>query len=510
MEGLIRSLTDPVARLQGVSKHFGATNALLNVDLDIHAGTVHGLVGQNGAGKSTLGKVLAGVHERDSGSFEAFGHTVTRWSPRVALDHGIAMIQQELSLVPQLSVAENVFLGIEQQRYGLLSEREIERFDALNSRAGFRLTPTDRVGNLRFADRQKVEILRALARSARLIVMDEPTSALTVDEIEHLRSICRQLAADDRTVVYISHYLGEVLRACDRVTAMRDGQIIRTAPVAEETEQSLVMSMLGRPAEVSFPERPPDPGEGAPLLLRVEHLRVAPTVVDVSFQVRAGEIIGLAGLVGSGRSETLRAIFGADASDGGLVETTGRRYDRRTSRESVDNGLAMIPEDRQGQGLVHTMTVGENISLPGIRRFTKRGLIDRGRERRSVAAILRDLAVVPQRVDEDIATLSGGNQQKVLFGKWLGIAPRILLLDEPTRGIDVGAKRQIYEMIVALATRGLGVVLVSSELEEVMGLSHRVHLIRAGQTIGEVDPRVATLDEVLFRLFGLPSEASIT
>ena len=496
-------------RLRGISKRFGATLALANIDLDIKSGSVHGLVGQNGAGKTTLGKVLSGIHERDSGDFVAFGHTVGRWSPRVALAHGIAMIQQELSLVPELSVAQNVFLGIEDQRFGMLAGREGEQFDALNSHTGFRLNASERLGDLRFADRQKVEILRALARNAQLIVMDEPTSALAVDDTQHLRQTTRQLAANGRTVVYISHHLGDVLRTCDRVTTMRDGQIVRTAPAAEESEQSLVTAMLGRSIEITFPDRRAQRTWNTEPLLRVEHLRSLPTVLDVSFEVHAGEIVGLAGLVGSGRSETLRAILGAEPSDAGLVEVEGKHYERRSPRRSLQRGIGMIPEDRQGQGLVATMSVRGNMSLPSIQQFAAWGLIKAQSEARAVARLLQDLSVVPQRVDEDITALSGGNQQKVLFGKWLGISPRLLLLDKPARGIDVGAKRQIYRMIADLAEQGLGVLLVSSELEEVMGLSDRVYLIRAGRTIGMVDPRETTVDQVLFHLFGLSADPQI-
>ena len=500
-------MAEPAVRLRGVFKHFGATQALVDVDLDVDQGTVHGLVGQNGAGKSTLGKVLSGIHERDAGEFVAFGEPVRHWSPRVALAHGIAMIQQELSLVPELNVAQNVFLGIESHRLGFLTEQEVERFEELNTRAGFRLRARARVGSLRFADRQKVEILRALARDAQLIVMDEPTSALAADETEHLHAIVRGLAAEGRTVVYVSHFLDEVLRTCDVVTTMRDGRLVRTAPASQESETSLVTAMLGRSVEITFPARPEPPSEEAESLLRVEHLRALPTVFDVSFDVSPGEIVGIAGLVGSGRSESLRAIFGVDRAHGGTVMVHGAPYERRSARESLRRGIGMIPEDRHTQGLVSTMSVRENISLPSLPRFTSLGFVSRRREAETVAQLLRDLSVVPQRVDEAITRLSGGNQQKVLFGKWLGASPRILLLDEPTKGVDVGAKKQIYEIVARLASQGLGVVLVSSELEEVMGLSHRVVLIRGGRTIGTVDPASTTVDEVLYSLFGLNAQA---
>lgn len=268
-------------------------------------------------------------------------------------------------------------------------------------------------------------------------------------------------------------------------------------------------AMLGRSLDITFPERRPLRVLDAEPILRVERLRALPTVLDVSFDVRPGEIVGLAGLVGSGRSETLRAIFGPDPSDDGEVWIDGRPYAARSPLRSVGLGIGMIPEDRRSQGLVPTLSAGENLSLPSIRRYAPRGLISRTAERSDAATMMRDLAVVPDRFDEDIATLSGGNQQKVLFGKWLATSPRLLLLDEPTKGIDVGAKKQIYEIVVELASRGMGIVLVSSELEEVMGLSHRVFLIRGGRTIAAVDPVVDGLDEVLFRLFGLSDQRGV-
>ncbi len=502
-------MTEAAVSLRGVSKRFAATHALTAVDLDILDGEVHALVGQNGAGKSTLGKVIVGIYERDRGEFAVFGQPVGRWSPRVALEHGIAMIQQELSLVPDLTVAQNVFLGIESHRFGLLTERLARRFETLNERAGFRLDPKARLGDLRIADRQKVEILRALARDARLIVMDEPTSALTIDEAEQLHRIIAWLRGDHRTVLYVSHLLDEVLANSERVTVMRDGRIVRTGPTAQETKASLVTAMLGRPMELTFPPRPPRTDAVSQPVLRVEHLSARPAVADVSFEVHPGEVVGIAGLVGSGRSETLRAVFGADRADGGRVEVEGVGYDHRSPLDSLRRGLGMIPEDRRGKGLVSTMTVRGNITLASLTRFLRFGLVNGREESSAVASLLGELEVVPRRVDADVATLSGGNQQKVLFARWLDVSPRILLLDEPTRGIDIGAKRRIYELIVDLAGRGLGLVLVSSELEEVMSLSDRVYLIHAGRTIGTVDPTQTSLDQVIFRLFGLHQEARL-
>lgn len=496
-------MPEAAVRLRSVSKRFGATQALAAIDLEITTGEAHALVGQNGAGKSTLGKIIGGTYERDSGDFEAFGAPVGKWSPRLALENGIAVIHQELSLVPELSVAQNVFLGIERHRFGLFDGSIQARFDELNERPSFRLDGRTRVKDLRIADQQKVEILRALARDARLIVMDEPTSALSIDESRHLFDVIGWLREDQRTVVYVSHFLEEVLDTCQTVTVMRDGRVIRTGPAADETKESLVSGMLGRSLELTFPAAPVPDSAAETLALSVEHLAAGNAVRDVSFEVKPGEIVGIAGLVGSGRSESLRAVFGADEADAGAVLIDGQPYDARSPYLSVQRGLGMIPEDRRSQGLIAGMSVRSNVSLTDLRQFVRAGLVSRSAEKSGVGKLVKDLDIVPPFTEGDVGLFSGGNQQKVLFAKWLNATPRVLLLDEPTRGIDIGAKRNIYELIVGLAKEGIGIVIVSSELEEVMALSHRVYLMHAGRTIEVVDPAEVSMDEVLFRLFGL-------
>jgi ribose transport system ATP-binding protein len=501
-------LTEAAARLRGVNKRFGATQALAAVDLDIIAGEVHALVGQNGAGKSTLGKIIGGIYERDSGDFEAFGQPVDKWSPRLALESGIAVIHQELSLVPELTVAQNVFLGLEKHRFGLLDGSVRSRFEELNARAGFRLDSAARVADLRIADQQKVEILRALARDARLIVMDEPTSALSIDESRHLFDCISWLRDEQHTVVYVSHFLDEVLAISQRVTVMRDGRVIRTGPAADETKETLVAGMLGRSLELTFPAAPAPPEDDTAPALEVEHLAAGADVRDVSFTVRRGEIVGLAGLVGSGRSESLRAIFGADRADAGQVRLGGSDYEGRSPTKSVQRGLGMIPESRRGQGEIGGKSVRSNFSLSEQRDYLRAGLVSRSAERSAVQTLIERLDVVPPRLEASVTTLSGGNQQKVLFAKWLNTSPAVLMLDEPTRGVDIGAKRNIYELIVGLAVEGMSIVLVSSELEEVMELSHRVHLMHAGRTIDEIDPNELSIDDVVRRLFGLETEVA--
>jgi len=492
--------------LRGITKRFDGAAALNGIDLDIQAGTVHGLVGANGAGKSTCGKIIGGVYSADSGDFLVDGVAYRRWGTKEALDHGIAMMQQELALVPTLTVLQNVFLGIESRRYGLLSNQERDRFALLQKRCRFEMDPDSLVGNLRFADRQKVEIMKALARGARVIIMDEPTSALTPDEAGKLHDVVRQLRSDGQAVVYVSHFLPMVLEVADRVTVLKGGSVVQTTPTAGQTPASLAEAMMGVPLTLTFPARPPRPPDNAPRALDVRNLSVAGLLHDISLSVRTGEIVGIAGLVGSGRSELLRAIFGADRMEQGEIVVFGRRLSNHGPTTSVQTGMAMLPEDRRRQGLVMTLNVRRNVTLPHLRRLARWGLLPGRRERIEVAQILEGLGVVPPTVDGQVTSLSGGNQQKVLFAKWLFRRPRLMLLDEPTRGVDVGSKLAIYRYIGEIATSGVGVLLVSSELEEVIELSHRVYVLHQGRLVTEIDPmaddRAAMRTAFMFGLVG--------
>jgi ribose transport system ATP-binding protein len=491
----------PVVELHHISKRFGSTQSLDDVSLEIGAAEIHALVGENGAGKSTLGKIIGGVYTPDAGTLRVAGVTSHGWTTRHALAGGVATIQQELSLVPAMSVAENVFLGVENQQFGLLKSNLRDRFQELQTISGFDLDPDAPVRSLRIADQQKVEVLRALARDARVIIMDEPTSSLTADEAAKLHDVMHALQREGRTIIYVTHFLDAALEHSDRVTVLRDGKLIRTSSTSDESTDSLVEAMLGRSLDVIFPPRPPAPSQAASPILRLSHVKSGTAVRDVSFHVHVGEIVGLAGLVGSGRSEVARVIYGADPLDGGEILLEDRPYRNATPRRSARTKLVMIPEDRRRQGLVLTQRVSENISLPHLRSVSMGGFI-RGKRERALAATMVDrLNVNPPRVDHPVATLSGGNQQKVLFGKWILGNPRVVLLDEPTRGVDVGAKQQIYQVITDLAAAGSAVILISSELEEVMGLSHRVYLIREGRIILEVEPSHVTIDEVLLTLF---------
>ncbi|MFG1707851.1 sugar ABC transporter ATP-binding protein [Nonomuraea sp. M3C6] len=496
------------ATVRALSKRFGSTQALDSVSLSFAVGEVHGLVGENGAGKSTLGKAIGGLYHPDSGDIEIFGHAVRRWDTRRAQEAGVVLIAQELCLVPDLTVAENVFLGREKRTFGVLHPGLLGRYRELEQVCGFGLPPDAPVGTLSIADQQKVEIMRALAREARIIVMDEPTSSLTADEAGRLHEIMRWLRSRGTTVIYVTHFLDDVLANCDRVTVMRDGRVIRTAPTAAETKASLVEAMLGEPADVLLPERPAPPPPGTPPVAEMREVHSGTAVRGVSLLVRPGEIVGLAGLVGSGRTEIARVLFGCDPVDAGQILFRGAAVTGASPRASIARGMAMIPEDRRAQGLVLLRPTLENVSLPHLGGFSRAGVLSRRAERAAVSELIERLGVRPAELDGDVAVYSGGNQQKVLFAKWLLGAPALLILDEPTRGVDVGAKSRIYQLIVEIAQAGTGVLLISSELEEVIGLSHRVHLVRGGSIIGEVPAKDATVDDLLQRLFDVPTSAS--
>jgi simple sugar transport system ATP-binding protein/ribose transport system ATP-binding protein len=487
--------------LRGICKRYGGALALDQVSLEIAPGKIHALVGENGAGKSTLGKIIAGAVRPDSGAILIGGEAVDFHSPRAAIDRGIALIHQELALVPALSVLDNVFLGVEVGRFGVI-DRSSERrlFDPIAARIGFTHAASTRVGTLRVADQQKVEILRALVRNARLIVMDEPTAALTRVEADRLHQLTRDLRRDGVTIIYVSHFLRDVLALCDTVTVLKDGRRVETAAAADNTVDSLVVAMLGRSIEAVFPT-PLPPSAEAPAVLSVRNLTRRPAFADISFDIRAGEILGLAGLVGSGRTEIARAIFGADRSSG-EIEVNGKPLRQRTPRNGVRRGLALLPESRKDQGLVMLRPVYENVSLAHLDEVSHFGVVQAARERRSVAETLTSVDARVARQSMPVAALSGGNQQKVAIAKWLVKTPTVLLADEPTRGIDVGAKRAIYDLIHRLARQGLGVLLISSEIEEVLGLAHRVLVIRNGRIVAEFAGSDANEHDVMRAAFG--------
>jgi rhamnose transport system ATP-binding protein len=509
----VAGLTVPDARdslrgvhveLRDVSKSFGGTHALEGVSLSVGRGSIHALVGENGAGKSTLGKIIAGVHGPDSGQLLIDGEPVRFHSPRDAIAKGVILIAQELAIVPSLTVAQNVFLGVEPRAAGFQDRRELRRkYAELAASVGFELDGDARAGSLRTADQQKVEILRALCRSAEVIVMDEPAAALSRPDVAALHEVIRRLARNGTTVVLVSHFLNEVLELADEVTILRDGRLVQTVPAAGQTEDSLMAAMLGRPLEATFPPRRPVPAD-APVVLSVRGLR-APGVADVSFDLRAGEILGMAGLVGAGRTEVARAIFRANRVHSGSVRVArgpGMAAVTGTPRAAMRAGVLMIPESRKEQGLLLRRPVRENVSLSTLAAMSTAGLVRRRTERRTVREALARVDVRGGGHAVPAAALSGGNQQKLLFARSLLRDPVVLIADEPTRGVDVGAKRAIYELLASLTDSGLGVLLISSDVEEILGLAHRVLVMRGGRVAAELAGDDVTEAAILGAAFG--------
>ncbi|HEY7223684.1 MAG TPA: sugar ABC transporter ATP-binding protein [Micromonosporaceae bacterium] len=468
--------------------------------MSIERGSVHALVGENGAGKSTLAKIIAGLLAPDEGELFVNGERVAFASPRDALARGIATIAQELALVPGLTVAQNVYLGAEPRRWGFVQRRELtQRYTALAQQTGFDL-PADAVtATLRTADAQKVEIMRAISRDASLIIMDEPTAALSHDDTARLHQIIRDLVAGGRTVVLISHFLSEVLDLADTVSILRDGVLVRTGPAAAETEASLIEAMLGRSLGSVFPPRQPRPQASAPPVLSVTSLS-APGVTDISLTVRPGEIVGLAGLVGAGRTELAYALFGNARRTRGTVTLAGLRHEPGSPRRALRSGMFLIPESRKDSGLVLGRSVTENVTLASLPRYSRLGLVA-GRRQRSDTAMLTQRLSIRAGLASPLWSLSGGNQQKVLFARGLLRAPRLLIADEPTRGVDVGSRRAIYDLIADQARAGLGVLVISSDFEELVGLAHRVLVMRGGRIVAELSGDRMTEHEILTAAF---------
>jgi len=490
--------------LRGVGKSFGGVPVLAGIDVTFAPGSVHALVGENGAGKSTLSKIISGVYTHDTGALIVDGESVSFGSPREALDRGIATIAQELALVPALSVAENVFLGREPRTLGWVDRRKLRRsFVALAEQTGFTLDPDVPVGSLRTADQQKVEILRALARGASFIIMDEPTAALSGHDTELLHDVVRQLAASGHTVLLISHFLGEVLELADTVTILRDGRLIRTAPASQETESSLIEAMLGRSLGSVFPEKsaPPATTSDRAPALEVDGLS-GHGFSDISLTVACGEIVGLAGLVGAGRSEIAHAIFGADRRTSGTVRVDGREVPGDIPA-AMRSGLFMIPESRKDQGLVLGRPIRQNVSLSNLGLVSTGGWLDFAKERRESRQML-DRVTVAGDDRRDVSSLSGGNQQKVLFARALAKPRSVLIADEPTRGVDVGSRRAIYDLIAEQAASGIGVLVISSDVEELLGLAHRILVVRSGRIVARLAGDEMTEHNVLTAAFADP------
>jgi ribose transport system ATP-binding protein len=496
-----------VLSAERVSKSFAGVKALQNVDFDLRYGEVHALMGENGAGKSTLMKILAGVHASFDGIIQLEGSTVTFSGVRDAEEAGVAIIHQELNLVHELSVADNIFLGREPLIAGLFIDRSrmLRAAQRLLERLGVRIAPENRVADLRVGEQQLVEIAKALSLRARILIMDEPTSALSSSECETLFKIVRQLASDGVAIIYTSHRIEEVLDLADRVTVLRDGKRVLTAPIDQLSHDALISAMVGR--EISASDRSA-PAQDGSVALSVHDLTLdtlSPhgwrrTLHGVSFQLGRGEILGIGGLLGSGRTEILESIFGvARGWRGGSITIDGAAVDINSPADAHRLGLALVSEDRKERGLHLSASICDNIALPSIGAMSQFGLRAFAGERALAADMVARLSIRCTGIGQTAASLSGGNQQKVVIGKWLATEPRVLLLDEPTRGIDVGAKQEIYRLIFDLAAQGLGIIVVTSEMPELLLLSDRILVMCEGRQTGIIRRENAT-EETVMRL----------
>ncbi|KQV06533.1 sugar ABC transporter ATP-binding protein [Leifsonia sp. Root112D2] len=487
----------PALELRSVAKSFGSVVALTSANLTVHMNSIHALVGENGAGKSTLVKIVAGLYQRDSGDFLFRGESVDFRTTAEAKAAGIAVIYQEPTLFPDLSVTENIFMGRQPtDRLGRI-DRKAMRAEAneIFARLAVRIDPDRPAEGLSIADQQIIEIVKAISLDARLLVMDEPTAALSGVEVERLFAVARSLRDEGRAIVFISHRFDEVFALCDTITVMRDGQYISTDAIETVTEDEIVRRMVGRDVTDLFPKEEAQIGE---TLLTVENLTSAGVFHDVSFTVRSGEILALAGLVGAGRSEIARAIFGVDPYDSGRVQLNGRTVPGRNPAAAMDAGLALVPEDRRKQGLVLETSVARNSTLAIRNKLAAFGFLRSATENEAARVWASRLQLKSSALDTEAGTLSGGNQQKVVLGKWLATDPKVLIIDEPTRGIDVGTKAEVHRLISQLAGRGMGILMISSELPEVLGMADRILVVREGRITAEIDRADATAESVMY------------
>jgi len=497
----------PVISLEHAQKSFGAVHALEDGHIDLFGGQVHGLVGENGAGKSTLVKILAGVYRPNSGQLLIDGEEAIFDNAKQSQEAGIAIIFQEPTLFPDLSVAENIFVGVQPlKRFRRIDGRRMRREAAtLFEQLGVGLDPDRLARGLSIADQQLVEIAKALTTNARVIVMDEPTAALAMNEVEQLFRIVETLRARGNAVLFISHRLDEIFAICQRVTVMRDGRHVWTKPIDELTVPSVIRAMVGRDMDALFPKVPTEPGR---VVLKVDRLTREGDFTDVSFVVRSGEIVALAGLVGAGRTEVARAIFGIDRADAGSVEIEGKRLRPGSPSAAMAAGIGLVPEDRRQQGLVMDFSIERNIALASLDTVRRGGLVLRASERTFARDWALRLRLKYAKLTNPVWTLSGGNQQKTVLAKWLGRKPTLLIVDEPTRGIDVGTKAEVHRLLSDLAAQGVAILMVSSELPEVLGMADRVVVLFEGRVMREFARADADEDAIMRAATGLQEEAA--
>ncbi|MDA8426531.1 MAG: sugar ABC transporter ATP-binding protein [Treponema sp.] len=488
-------MEEPLLRLNGISKRFPGIRALDNVSLSVHSGEVHALIGENGAGKSTLVKILSGVLPPSEGEIYLEGRRVAFRSPHESQLVGISAIHQEATMFPELSVTENIFMGHHLTKRGFIGWGSMEkRTRELLASLDIGIDPRSKVKTLSFAERQMVEIAKALSINTKIVIMDEPTSALTLREVEHLYKIVRQLVADGKAVIFISHKFEEIYEIADSYTVLRDGAWVGEGQVKTSTVDQIVRLMVGRSLDQMYEKTEVAPG---PVALKVDHLTRNGVFKDISFELRQGEILGFFGLVGAGRSEVMRVLFGIDRADGGEISIGGTKVAIRNPAEAMRQGIALVPEDRQLQGAILAMNIRENMTLPIISNLAKHRILRREAENEIAERYGSMLQVKSAGWEAPVNSLSGGNQQKVVIAKWLATNPRVLVLDEPTKGIDVGTKATVHKFISELAARKIAVILVSSELPEILGMSDSVIVMHEGRITARISRAEASPEKVM-------------
>lgn len=486
-------------KMNHITKCFAGITALSDVSLEVQEGEVHALIGENGAGKSTLIKIITGAYQADEGTIEYNGTAYTAMTPQLSTSLGISAIYQEFNLAPTLSVAENIFMGIRLDRSAFVDYKLLyAKADEILKIFDIKFSAKELVQDLSVAYKQMVEIAKALAKGAKLLIMDEPTAPLTEHEVEILFGLIDRLKQQGVTIIYISHRLDELFRICDTLTVMRDGKVVADMRVAETNKQALIYDMVGRKLSESFPSRNIAYGDTA---LEVRHLNGINTR-DLSFTLKEGEILGFAGLVGAGRTESARLIFGADRMYSGEIYMRGKKVDIRSPKDAVRCGIGLVPEDRKLQGVILSLSIQWNITLPILYTLTKWGFIDREKENACVNQYKNALRIKAASLFQQVSSLSGGNQQKVAVSKWLARKSKVLILDEPTRGIDVGAKQEIYQLINTLAESGIAVIIISSDMEEILGMSDRLLIMHEGNMVKELDKGDFSQEKVLYYASG--------
>ena len=488
----------PFIEMKNIHKSFSGNQVLKDVEFSIQPGEVHALMGENGAGKSTLIKVLTGIHKRDAGTVKLKGDEVEFTNPKQAEQQGIVVIHQELNIIPHLTVTQNMFLGRELSygKTGILKMKEMRKqtLKNLEMLGASNINPDEEAGNLSVGKQQMIEIARAMSTDAKMIIMDEPTAALTDREIESLFEVVESLRKQGVSIVYVSHRMEEIFQICDRITVLRDGEYVGTEKIKETSFEAIVKMMVGRELGERFPERTSQVGD---VVLKVENIAREGLFKDVSFDVHKGEILGVAGLMGAGRTEIMEAVFGSRKKSGGQVLLNGEPLEIKHPQDAIKSGIGFITEDRKDEGLVLDLSIRENIALTNMKAISSNGWISSTKENQLIDHLIEKLQVRTTGREQEVRSLSGGNQQKVVVAKWLGIQPKVLILDEPTRGVDIGAKKEIYHIMNELTEQGVAIIMVSSELPEVLGISDRIMVIHEGKVANTLHAKEADQEKIM-------------